>query len=83
MIIETKIYACRKFQSQHIVKNGKNVSGNQQYLCKDCGASGVLNPHVPYTEAEKELVISSSMRGIERTFDVSRQTLSAWLKKSL
>jgi len=38
------------------------------------------------TEEKKELVIKvyqerSSMRGIERTFGVSRRTVSAWLKK--
>jgi len=86
MIVETKIHACRQCKSQHIVKNGKNVCGNQQYLCRDCGASGVLNPKVAYTEEEKEIIIKayqerSSMRGIERTFGVSRQTLSTWLKK--
>lgn len=55
-------------------------------MCKDCGASGVLHPKVAYTEEEKEVIIKayqerSSMRGIERTFGVSRQTLSVWLKK--
>ncbi len=86
MIVETKVHACRKCESQHIVKNGKNVCGSQQYLCRDCGASGVLNPKVAYTEEVKDLIIDayqerSSMRGIERTFGVSRQTLSHWLKK--
>ena len=67
-------------------KNGLNACGNQQYHCKTCGAYGVLEPQNRYTEEEKDLIIKayqerSSMRGIERTHGVCRQTLSAWLKK--
>ncbi len=29
---------CTKCGSENIVKNGHNVSGQQQYLCKDCKA---------------------------------------------
>ncbi len=77
MIVETRIHTCRKCDSESIVKNGKNVCGNQQYMCKNCGASGVLHPKVAYTEDEKDVIIKayqerSSLRGIERTFGVSR-----------
>jgi len=48
MIIETKVYSCRKCRSEELVKNGTNASGSSQ---------------------------------IERTFRVSRRTLSAWLKE--
>ncbi len=87
MIVETNVRVCRQCESERIVKNGKNVCGNQQYLCRDCGASGVLDPKVAYTEEEKDIIIKayqerSSMRGIERTFGVSRATLSVWLKKN-
>jgi transposase-like protein len=39
-----------------------------------------------YTEEQKEQILAaynerSSMRGIQRTFGVSRNTLSSWLKK--
>ena len=39
-----------------------------------------------YTEERKEEILRatqerSSLRGIQRTFGVSRQTLSAWMKK--
>ena len=86
MIIDTKVYTCRKWQSKEIVKNGTSAYGSQQYHCKSCGAYGVLDPRERYTEEEKELIIKayqerSSMRGIERTYGVCRQTLSAWLKK--
>ena len=72
MIIETKGYSCRKCQSEGLVKNGTNASSNSQYHCKACGTQGVL--------ARKERAMED-MRGIERTFGVSRRTLSAWLKE--
>ena len=87
-MIHTKItYSCSHCQSNDIVKNGHNPKGKQQYRCKNCGRGGVLNPTVPYTEAEKERIINAyyerpSMRGIERVFGVARQTLAEWLKKS-
>ena len=34
MIIETKVYSCRKCQSEDLVKNGENASGSLQYHCK-------------------------------------------------
>lgn len=86
MIAKLVIYTCLNCGGQHIVKNGHNASGSQQYLCKDCGKRGVLEPKRGYTEAQKEQILSayqerSSMRGIQRTFGVSRPTLAAWLKK--
>ena len=86
MITESKVYTCRKCQSNDLVKNGTNASGSSQYHCKTCGAYGVLELKERSTEEKKELIIKvyqerSSMRGIERTFGVSRQTLSAWLKE--
>jgi len=42
MIIETKVYSCRKCQSEDLVKNGTNSSGISQYHCKARGAYCVL-----------------------------------------
>ena len=86
MIAKRIVYECRNCQSQNIVKNGHNASGNQQYWCKDCGKRGVLEPKRGYTEGQKEQILSayyerSSMRGIQRTFGVSHPTLASWLKK--
>lgn len=87
MIAETIIHTCRECGSTNIVKNGRNAYGNQQYWCKDCGKRAVLQPKPKgYSEAEKEQILSaynerSSMRGIQRTFGVSRNTLTRWLKK--
>lgn len=86
MIAKLVVYKCRNCDSQDIVKNGHNASGSQQYLCKSCGTHGVLEPKRGYSEAQKEQILSayderSSMRGIQRTFGVSRPTLASWLKK--
>ena len=87
MIKETQTYQCRKCESKRIIKNGFNACGNQQYHCKDCGAYGVLDPQEKgYSEEEKQQILAAyrergSMRGVERIFGVSRNTLSKWLKK--
>ena len=59
MIIEEKIYTCRGCGSSNLIKKGKNRYGNQQYRCKDCNKSGVLNPKNSYTEAEKEHILAA------------------------
>lgn len=70
-----------------MVKNGHNACGSQQFWCKDCGKRGVLEQKHSYTPEQKEQILSaytnerSSMRGIQRTFGVSRNTLTSWLKK--
>jgi transposase-like protein len=87
MIIDEITYTCPRCESSNLVKNGKNRYGNQQFRCKDCSKSGVLNPKNRHTEAEKERILAAyrerpSMRGIARVFGISRNTLAAWLKKS-
>ena len=87
MIAKLVVYECRNCGSQNLVKNGHNASGSQQYWCKDCGKRGVLEAKRGYTEEQKEKILSaysgrSSMRGIQRTFGVSRPTLVSWLKKT-
>jgi transposase-like protein len=86
MIAKLVVYKCRSCDSQNIVKNGHNASRSQQYVCKDCGKRGVLQPKRGYTEAQKEQILSayherSSMRGIERTFGVSRPNTGVLAKK--
>lgn len=80
-------HQCRKCTSQNIVKNGHNRSGSQQYLCKDCGAVGVLTPKRRYSQDRREEILRAyqerpSMRGISRNFGISRKTLAAWIKKT-
>ena len=87
MIRKTVTYRCPHCQSTNLVKNGHNPKGKQQYRCKQCGKSGVLDPAVRYTAEQKERILAAyyerpSLRGIERVFGVTRETVAAWLKKS-
>jgi transposase-like protein len=87
MIIEEKVYTCPRCESPDLVKNGKNRAGNQQFLCKQCRKSGVLKPKYQRSPAEVERILAAyrerpSMRGIARTFRISRNTLRKLLKKS-
>ncbi len=82
-----KTHHCPHCQSTQLKKNGKTASGKQKYYCHACGKYGTLNPEPRYTEERKEEILRayqerSSFRGVERTFKVARQTVSAWLKKS-
>lgn len=78
---------CTKCGSKNIVKNGHNGSGQQQYYCKDCKAHRVLESEKRYPEEKKGEIIRAyfertSLRGLERIFHVSRNTVSGWLKKN-
>ena len=81
----TEIKVCRKCQSEKIVKNGSNSSGNPKYKCKNCGFGGVFQS-VRKDEAFKERVVKAaqertSARGLGRTFGISYQTALRWIKK--
>lgn len=78
---------CYHCGSDALVKNGYAPNGKQKYKCRACGKASRENPDSGYSEARKEEVIRAyqerpSMRGIARTFGISRNTLTAWLKKS-
>jgi len=79
MITKTIVSKCRVCGSQNIVKNGQNAYGSQQFWCKECGKRGVLEPKHSYSPEQNNE--RSSMRGVQRTFGVSRNTLTSWLKK--
>ena len=86
MIAKLVVYKCRNCESQNIIKNGHKASGSQQYVCRDCGKRGVVEPKRGDSEAQKEQILSAyqerfRMRGVQRTFGVSRPTLASWLKK--
>lgn len=86
MITQIIVNRCTKCQSTHIVKNGKTKTGRQKYHCKSCKAYGTLNPSVQYTPERKAEILRAyheraSLRGIERTFGVARQTVAKWLKE--
>ena len=86
MIRTSQVHHCRACGSTHIVKNGHNRCGSQQYQCRTCGASKVLLPKQRYSEERKAEVLRayqerSSLRGLSRTFGITRKTITQWVKK--
>src|SRR5260221_11875520 len=84
MIQETKTFECRVCRSTNIIRNGTNRCGNAQYHCKDCGIYRVLSPKSAYSEIDKQTVLRAglercSLRGVERIFDITRQTVVRWI----
>lgn len=87
MIKVVKKYSCTKCGSDEIRKNGLTIGGKQKYHCKACNSYGSVDPQKGYGEEQRELVINayterSSLRGLERVFKISRQTIATWVKKS-
>ena len=85
----TQAITCYHCQSENIVKNGKAPNnGKQKYLCHDCARQSRENPssnaHSPHRREEilRAYQERSSLRGLTRTFGVSRNTVTRWLKKS-
>jgi transposase-like protein len=78
---------CRHCGSDHLVRYGIAPNGKQKYRCRTCGKQSRANPGSnAYPDARKDEILRayeerSSLRGLERTFGVSRNTISAWLKK--
>lgn len=84
MIIEER--TCDNCQSKNIVRNGKNVSGQQRYKCKDCGVTRVLDPVQKSRQLDMEQVYQTyqernSFRSTARIFKVSYTSVQRWLKK--
>jgi len=83
-MVKLKCYHCG---SDQLVRNGLTDNGKQRYLCSACGRRSREDPQPNgYTEAERERILRayherSSLRGLTRTFGVSRQTVTSWLKK--
>lgn len=79
---------CRHCGSEQLVRDGRTPNGKQRYRCRACRRSSREYPQPNgYTEQEREQILRSyeersSLRGLERTFGVSRKTVSGWLKKS-
>jgi transposase-like protein len=78
---------CQHCQSDALVRNGRAPNGKQKYLCCACHRQSREYP-IPhaYTDERREEILRayeerSSLRGLERTFGVSRTSVIAWLKK--
>ncbi len=84
MIIDVR--TCHKCQSKNIVRNGKNVSGQQRYKCKDCGVTRVLDSVQKSRQLDMEQVNQTyqernSFRSTARLFGVSHTSVQRWVKK--
>ena len=75
-------------QAGQLVKNGRTENGKQRHRCRACGRNSRPAPgSSAYGEARKDEILRAyqertSLRGLTRVFGVSRQTVTAWLKKS-
>ncbi len=62
--------------------------GKQRYRCRACNKTWRENPNNRATDPQRKAMILAayhermSMRGLARTFGVSRNTVTRWLKKS-
>ena len=85
----TVTITCIHCGSEQLMRNGRAPNGKQRYKCRACGRQSRENPAPNgYTDERRAEILSalherSSLRGIERTFGVSRNTVTAWMKKKI
>ncbi len=78
---------CRHCGSENLVRNGRSANGKQRYICRSCKRQSRESPQPNgYTPERREEILRayqerSSLRGLERTFGISRNTVTAWLQK--
>ncbi len=85
MIQKVITYLCPRCGSDNLVKNGHNKAHSQQAHCKDCGAYFVLEPKQSQGTVTRQTILRTalercSLRGLERIFEVSRQTIATWIE---
>lgn len=85
---EERVVACRFCgDTEGIVRRGYTKGGNQRYGCKVCDRTFCFEPRTNARPPEFiDTVLSayterSSMRGLARTFHVSRRSVARWLEK--
>ena len=86
MVTKTVLVRCPDCEGVDVIRHGRTQTGYQRYLCKHCGGISSDAPKRGHTEEFKEQVLAAyqeraSMRGIARTFQISRNTLNRWLKE--
>jgi transposase-like protein len=83
----TLLVSCPHCQSTELVRHGATADGRPRYLCRACGRRSTADPRPNgYTAEQRELILRayqerSSLRGLSRTFGISRNTVTSWLKK--
>ncbi len=84
----TQTLRCFHCGSDQLVSNGHAKNGRLRFQCKNCKKYGRQDPGSnAYDEQTKALILAAyhertSLRGLTRVFGISRNTVSAWLKKS-
>jgi hypothetical protein len=74
---------CLYCGSENLLRNGHSSNRKQRYKCRSCNRQSRDNPQPNgYTQERREEILRayqerSSLRGIERTFKVSRNTVSS------
>lgn len=77
----TVTICCPYCESRDLVRNGHASNGKQKYRCKLCKRQSRDNPATNgYSEERREEIMRayqqrSSLRGLARTFKVSRNTV--------
>jgi len=78
---------CPHCTGKNLAKHGVNRSGSQRFRCNDCHKTHTPNPN-PWnlTPEKQDLILAAlnermSLRAIARAFGVSRDTITALLKK--
>ena len=79
---------CPDCDSTGVIRHGYLPSGVQRFRCRSCRRCFIPEQQrrSGHDESFKERVLAAyqeraSMRGIARTFQISRNTLTAWLKQ--
>ena len=79
---------CPHCGSDELKRNGRAPNGKQKYRCKTCQRQSRENPtpHAYSVQRREEILRAyeerSSLRGLERTFGVSRTEVDCMDKKS-
>ena len=84
--VEETVVACPYCGDTDSIRSaGKHRGGNRRYACRACTKTFCLNPGTNAHPPEFRAMVlrayqeRSSMRGISRTFGISRSTLYEWL----
>lgn len=79
--------SCPACHSHHTNRFG-HQNGRQRFICRACQKTWRENPGTTAIAPERKAQILAAyqervfLRGLSRIFGVSRNTISAWLKKS-
>jgi insertion element IS1 protein InsB len=79
---------CKHCKSEQVVKDGKNGSGSQRYLCRTCARHFTPQPNpIGYDDAMKQTAVKDylddgNFRRIGRQLKVNHQTVVNWVNQA-